>query len=176
VHGIVTGYGGVVAVYSELGKRTSFQLYFPVSSLAVTETVAAPVEVHRGQNEHVLYVDDEPNLVDLVARTLKRLGYRVTGYEQPASALEAFRANPHTFDVVVTDLNMPGMSGFDFATALFLVRPDIPVVMTSGYVSAEDQEKALNMGIRDLIRKPDTIEQLGSALDHIFHQAGHLQG
>jgi PAS domain S-box-containing protein len=127
VHGIVTGYGGAVAVYSELEKGTSFQLYFPVSTSAVTETVSAPVETRRGQNEHVLYVDDEPNLVDLVARTLKRLGYRVTGYEQPARALEAFRANPQTFDVVVTDLNMPGMSGFDFAAALFAVRPDIPV-------------------------------------------------
>ena len=175
VHGIVAGHGGAVAVYSELGKGTSFQLYFPANSLAVTEAVAVPVEARRGQNEHVLYVDDEPNLVDLVARTLKRLGYRVSGYEQPARALAAFRASPQSFDVVVTDLNMPGMSGFEFAAALFAIRPDIPVVITSGYVTAEGQERALNMGIRDLIRKPDTIEQLGSALDQIFHQAGHLQ-
>jgi CheY-like chemotaxis protein len=76
------------------------------------------------------------------------------------------------FDVVVTDLSMPRMSGFDLAEALQAIRPDVPIVMTTGYVKREDQERAVRMGLRDLILKPDTIEQLGQVLDQVFNHAG----
>ena len=112
-------------------------------------------------------------LVDLLARMLKRLGYQVSGYQDAATALQDFKLKPQSFDAVVTDLSMPGMSGFDFASAVLAVRPDIPVVMISGYVRPEDQEKAVQMGLRDLILKPDTVEQLGRTLDQILHQTKH---
>jgi CheY-like chemotaxis protein len=117
-----------------------------------------------------LYVDDEESLVALVTRTLQRLGYKVTGQTDPAKALELFRADPAQFDAVVTDLAMPQLSGFDLASQLLTARPDIPIVMTSGYVRVEDQERALHMGLRDLILKPDTIEQLGRTLDRVFQK------
>jgi CheY-like chemotaxis protein len=99
---------------------------------------------------------------------LERLGYQVTGQTDPVQALKLFRANPAAFDAVVTDLAMPQLSGFDFAAQLLAVRPDLPIVMTSGYVRTEDQERALHMGLRDLILKPDTIEQLSRTLDRLF--------
>ena len=129
-------------------------------------------EEGRGHGERVLYVDDEELLVELVTRTLERLGYRVSGFVDAELALAAFRARPQHFDVVVTDLSMPRMSGFDLAEALQAIRPDVPIVMTTGYVKREDQERAVRMGLRDLILKPDTIEQLGQVLDQVFNHAG----
>jgi len=126
----------------------------------------------HGPSNQLLYVDDEELLVELVTRTLERLGYRVSGFVNAELALAAFRARPQHFDVVVTDLSMPGKSGFDLAEALQAIRPDVPIVMTSGYVKAEDQERAARMGLLDLILKPNTIEELGRALDCVFNPAG----
>jgi PAS domain S-box-containing protein len=171
VHGIIKSHGGAISVYSEPGRGTTFNLYFPASREAVAR-VAEPVrEAQPGRSERVLYVDDDEALVMLVTRTLERLGYQVTGYTDAARALEKFRSSPRDFDAVVTDLSMPVMSGFDLAAAMLAVRADIPIVMTSGYVRPEDQERALRMGLRDLILKPDTIEQLGRTLDQVFLQA-----
>ncbi len=115
-------------------------------------------------------------LVALVTRTLRRIGYRVTGHTNPSQALELFRSNPAQFDAVITDLSMPQLSGFDFSAQLLAIRADLPIIMTSGYVRAEDQERALRMGLRDLILKPDTIEQLGAALDHVFQSIQSPRG
>ena len=168
VHGIMKTHGGAISVYSEPGRGTAFHLYFPASGSAVERAPETRLESIRGRSEHVLYVDDEEPLVELVTRTLERLGYRVSGYTEARRALEEFRARPQDFDAVVTDLSMPGMSGFELAGELLGIRPEIPIVMTSGYLRPEDQEKALQMGLRDLILKPDTIEQLGRTLDRIF--------
>ena len=84
-------------------------------------------------------MDDKENLVVLITRTLGRLGYKVTGETDPIRAVELFRSNPNAYDVA-TDLTMPQLSGFDLSTQLFAIRPDIPIIMTSGYVHPEDQE------------------------------------
>jgi PAS domain S-box-containing protein len=169
VHGIMAKHGGAVRVYSELGKGTIFHLYFPASSAPVV-TKQEPVHKNeRGHNEHILYVDDEEGLVFLGKRLLERLGYVVTGHTDALQALEEFRAHPHTFQAVVTDMAMPGMSGLEFARELLATRPDIPIVMTSGYVRPEDQEKALRMGLRDLLLKPHNADQLARTLDRVLH-------
>jgi PAS domain S-box-containing protein len=169
VHGIMTNHGGTVRVYSEPGRGTAFHLYFPAVGREV-ETMPKPTqEMECGRHEHILYVDDEEPLVFLATRMLERLGYKVTGHTDAAKALEEFRARPRDFDVVVTDLSMPKMSGFALARELLATRADVPIVLTSGYVRPEDQERALEMGLRDLILKPNTIEQLGRTLDQLFH-------
>jgi len=117
----------------------------------------------------VLYVDDEDALVLLITRLLQRRGYRVTGFSDPLQALEWFRSHPQAVDVAVADLSMPGMSGCDLARALQQMRPDLPILMTSGYLRPEDQEMAARIGIRDLILKPHTVEALGETLDRLFH-------
>jgi CheY-like chemotaxis protein len=92
----------------------------------------------------------------------------VTGCERPEEALQKFRAAPYDYDVVVTDLSMPGMSGFDIARELRSIRADMPILMTSGYVRPEDRETARARGIRDLILKPNTVDELGRSLDRVF--------
>ncbi len=168
VHGIMKNHDGVITVYSEPGKGTLFHLYFPASTDNVRAQAPAEKQVPAGHGEHVLYIDDEKALTVLASRILQGLGYRVTTFTDPAAALEAFRSHCDDFDIAVTDLSMPGMSGFALARGLLEIRPELPIVMTSGYVRAEDQETALGMGLRDLILKPNTVEELGDALDRIF--------
>lgn len=171
VHGIMKNHDGGISVYSELGRGTAFRLFFPAAgpAVAVAHETAAPVV--RERTESVLYVDDEEPLILLVTRTLGRLGYKVTGETDPVRALKLFQANPKAYDVVVTDLAMPQLSGFDLSRELLAIRPGVPIVMTSGFVRPEDQERALQMGIGDLILKPDSIDQFGRILDRIFTSA-----
>jgi CheY-like chemotaxis protein len=161
-------------VYSEVGKGTLFNLYFPSAEQEVkplAEQQETPL-VARGQR--ILYVDDDEALVLLAERTLTRLGYAVRGECDSRAALERFRAGPSEFDAVVTDLSMPGMPGFRLARELLSIRPDLPVIVTSGYVTAADQEMAKTVGVRALILKPNTIDELGGALDTLFKRVQNL--
>jgi CheY-like chemotaxis protein len=168
VHGIVRGHAGTINAYSEPGKGTVFHVYFPAVAAAVEAAPAGQRAIQRQRTEHVFYVDDEEALVLLATRLLDRLGYKVTGHTDPQSAIKEFRSHPQDFDVVVTDLAMPRMSGFDLARELRAIRPDVPIVMTSGYLRQEDQEMAETMDIRELILKPHTVEELGRRLDRLF--------
>ena len=120
---------------------------------------------------HVLFVDDEPALVTLTGRGLARLGYRVTGCTNPIQAFATFSAQPEDFDVVITDLSMPSLSGFALARRLYALRPDIPVVVMSGYVSAADRAEADLCGIREIILKPITMDKLDDALRRLFNDS-----
>jgi PAS domain S-box-containing protein len=168
VHGIVKSHDGGICVQSSLGVGTTFKLFFPPSSSAVSTEPQGESLRWRNRTERVLYVDDEESLVLLVTRTLERIGYKVTGQTNPLGALELFRSNPDAYDVVVTDLAMPGLSGFELTSGLQRIRADIPVVITSGYIRPEDQQRAMAMGLRGLILKPNAIEQLCLTLDAIF--------
>jgi len=118
----------------------------------------------RGGGERILYLDDEESLVILAKRMLERMGYHVTGFNDAAKALAAFGAAPQDFDLVLTDLSMPGMSGMDFARQILQMRPDIPVLLATGYVRNEDVEQARAIGIREVIWKPQTIGEMGDLL------------
>ena len=167
VHGIMKDHDGAISCYSEPGKGTIFHLYFPASGATdgVKAAASAPLQ---GHGEHLLYVDDEDALVLLATRSLSKLGYKVTGHTNPAKALQVFKENPGQFSAVVTDLSMPGMSGAELAREIVAIRPDIPVVMTSGYIRPEDEAEAQKIGIREMILKPDTIEELAKALHRVF--------
>jgi CheY-like chemotaxis protein len=107
--------------------------------------------------------------VYLLTRILERLGYAVTGFIDAQVALDAFKADPNAFDVVVTDLSMPGLSGHDLAREILKIRPALPVVMTSGYVRAADRELALRTGVKELVLKPDTAQALGEVLHRLLN-------
>ncbi|MBX3263152.1 MAG: response regulator [Labilithrix sp.] len=165
VDGIVKGHGGALDVESWPGKGTRMSVYLP----AVVEELAGAAagddeDDQRGHGEHVLYVDDEDALVFVATRTLERLGYRVSGFNSASRALEAFRSRPEVYDVVVTDFAMAEMSGLELTSAIREARPDIPVIVTSGYWRPEQEEAAAALGVRDVVCKPDLALGLGPLL------------
>jgi len=164
VHGIVKAHEGAILVDSRVGEGTAFRIYFP--ALLERQRSSAPPRARtiEGQGEHVLCVDDEPALVELLRDQLETLGYRVTAHVSPVEALSDFLAHPLDFDVMLTDLTMPGMSGADLAERILKVRPDLPVVMATGYGHVMSEERARELGLRPLLYKPFTIAVLGDAI------------
>jgi len=168
VHGIVQAHEASIEVESNPGGGSTFRIYFPSVKAPIADVTAPPLDVTpvQGKGKHLLYLDDEAAIIFLMKRLLERKGYRVSGYTEPRQALAAVRANPSEFDLVVTDYYMPGMSGLEVAQALKELRPDLPVVMASGYISEELRTKAPAVGIRELIYKPNTVEDLCEAIAH----------
>jgi len=173
VHGTMRSHGGAVTVESTPGKGSSFALYFPAASeSAVKEDESAPPQMQASAGQRVLYVDDEEALTLLASRALSRLGHQVSSFTDPVEALDAFRARPQDFDVVATDLSMPHMSGFEFASEVLAVRPGMPVLMMTGYLDADDETNARAIGVREVILKPTTMDELGRALDRLLRASG----
>ena len=108
----------------------------------------------------ILYLDDEEPLVFIMKRMLERLGHQVAGFTSADAALAEFGAAPASFHLVLSDMSMPGMSGIDFATAVLKVRPETLVVIASGYMDPKDAERAKAVGVRDCIRKPNTLDEM----------------
>jgi nitrogen-specific signal transduction histidine kinase/ActR/RegA family two-component response regulator len=166
VHGIVAAHKGAVTVDSVLGQGSTFHLYLPLTDHGpfVVPTAPAPLELMQGQGQHVLCVDDDPAMLIMVEGLLQRSGYRVTAIESPREALAAMRAQPNAFDVIVTDFNMPELTGIDFAHEVLRMMPAVPVVITSGYISEELRAAASRVGVRRLLEKEYTLEQLASVV------------
>ena len=171
VHGIVTAHGGAVEVDSAPGEGTVFRVYFPALAARAAEP-QRPISTHaRGGGQMVLCVDDEPSIVDLLSAQLESLGYRVTPHTSPVDALADFLARPEAFDAVVTDLTMPGMSGADLVERLLETRPDLPIVMATGYGRVMSEERARDLGVRRLLLKPFTMAALADALHEVIRPA-----
>ena len=126
--------------------------------------------------KHVLYVDDEAMVARMGERILKKLGYVVTALTNSVEALEAFKANPFRYDVVVTDQSMPQMSGVGLAKKLIEIRPDIPIVLTSGYGTIEDELKSRAAGIREYAPKPVEIKSLAQIIEKLVRQKLGTEG
>jgi CheY-like chemotaxis protein len=164
VHGIVKQLEGVVSVYSEVGRGTTVNIYLPLHDREPTSALPAPNPVAKGNDEHILFVDDEEALAALGKSMLERLGYRVTAETSSVEALKIFRAQPNDFDLVITDQTMPHMSGVEFAKVLLEIRPELPVILATGYSTAINPEKAHAIGIREFLFKPNTAQALGEAI------------
>jgi len=163
VHGIVQAHHGTIDVRSALGEGTTVAVYLPAvlpPSAALAPAVSAPGAGVRGQGERIMYVDDDEAMVFLVTRMLKDSGFSVDGYQSAERALAAVQAKPHGFDLVVTDYNMPQLSGLDLARQLMSIRPDLPVVITTGDITEELSSGAEKAGVRRLVYKPDTVDEL----------------
>jgi len=170
VHGIVSSHGGAVTVESELGQGTSFHIFFPQMLQPHTEEKpagAAPAAVQEG-HECLLFVDDEPALVDIGREILSTLGYRVETCTSSVEALDMFKADPRRFDMIITDLTMPKMTGDLLAIEVMKIRPDIPVILFTGYSDVVSRERYQALGIRDCLLKPLTRKDLATSIRKVF--------
>ena len=168
VHGIVKSSGGAITVQSEVGKGTEFDVYFPL----LKETGAVPQKEAStpivGGEERILFVDDEEVLVELGKNMLSGLGYRVEGRTSSLEALELFRTEPERFDLVITDMTMPNMTGLELAQELMRIRPDIPVILCTGFSELVTAERAKSLGLKEFIMKPVVLRQLAGAVRRSF--------
>jgi PAS domain S-box-containing protein len=153
VHGIVKSHEGTISVQSQYGQGTTVSIFFPVAEEpAVIET--EPVEDLPTGNERILFVDDEESILYAGRMSLERLGYQVEVRLDPVEALELFRANPDQFDLVITDMTMPKMTGDQLVREILKIRPDMPIIISTGFHEKVDEEKARQIGIRQYIEKP----------------------
>jgi DNA-binding NtrC family response regulator len=157
-----------------VGCGTLFELYLPTSGHdggtdAQDLAVVAPSVPDAG--DHVLFIDDEPLLVVLAERALPRFGYRVTAFTDARAAIDAFVADPASFDICVTDMNMPTLSGLVVATELKRARPDFPVVLLSGYMAADISAQAEQIGMAEVLGKPIEMGALSDVLQRLLHGA-----
>jgi PAS domain S-box-containing protein len=173
VHGIVESHHGAIIVNSTPDMGTTFTLYLPVAEKPPAEPPAdavatAPIQTAQAPGDlRILYLDDDESLVFLVNRMLGRRGYRVSGFINPREALDALQADPALFDLIVTDFNMPGLSGLDVAREVRSLRGDLPVVIASGFIDDELRAKAEAIGVREVIFKANAIEDLCDAFARV---------
>jgi len=167
VHGIVADLGGAIDVRTSLGQGTAFTIWLPMSGEAAAPATEIATLPH-GHGETVMIVDDEKSLVALSEEMLAELGYEPLGFNSSVAALEAFRESPQRFDIVITDETMPDLIGSALADKLREIRPDIPIVLMSGYAGTHVLERARAAGISEVLRKPlqgkDIAECLGRVL------------
>jgi PAS domain S-box-containing protein len=154
VHGIVADFGGVIDVATQLGVGTTFTIWLPAAG-PVPRLLAEPAgQLPRGNGETIMIVDDERMLVALAEETLAGLGYEPVGFDSSVAALQAFRAEPNRFDLVLTDETMPDLTGTELAAKIRQLRPEISIILMSGYGGAQLSERAQAAGVIDVLRKP----------------------
>jgi len=162
VHGIMKSCDGAIGVYSAPNKGTTFHLYFPALDFDTPPAAPQDASLSRGHGQSVLFIDDEPVLGTLGERFLTRLGYTSVIESDANAALALFSQRP--FDLVITDLTMPQLSGIDLARRLWEIRPGTRVILTTGYSATLDSPRAREIGFRELLLKPYSIQALGDCI------------
>lgn len=169
VHGIVISMKGAVQVYSESGKGTQFNVYFPVETALIQgERFNHTREKLITGTEQILLVDDEEDIITMEKQMLERLGYQITSRTDSIEALDTFRSDADKFDLVITDMAMPKMSGDRLAAELIKIRPDIPIVICTGFSETLSEEKAASLGIKGFLLKPIIMVDLAQKIRQVL--------
>jgi len=169
VHGIVRSHGGIVAMASEEGKGATFDVFLPIVEWT-TDPESSIDKSLPGGTEWILFVDDEPPLVNLGKEMLESLGYHVVARTSSIDALEAFKAGADRFDLVITDMTMPHMTGDRLAGELMAVRPDIPVILCTGFSARMDEKRAAAVGIRAFLAKPILKQDMARTIRRVLNE------
>jgi CheY-like chemotaxis protein len=168
VHGIVKRHNGAVTVQSEPGRGTSFQVYLPKLT-AASSTQAVKAQALPQGTESVLLVDYDETIIRAGKRVLESLGYQVTVRTNSQDAFKLLESNSQQYDLLITDYTMPGMTGADLALKVAKIRPDMPIILCTGYSEHVNEERAKALGIREYLMKPfvrrDMAEAVRRALD-----------
>jgi CheY-like chemotaxis protein len=168
VHGIVTGMGGGIIVQSEIDKGTSIHVYLPVMKYKQEFSDDCSDTVLTKGSEHILLVDDEEAIIIMEKEILEGLGYKVTTRTSSIEALEVFRAVPYRFDIVITDLTMPNMAGDKLSKKIIQLRPDIPILLCTGFGDVLSREQIASAGIKDIVLKPVTINDFAQKIQEVL--------
>jgi CheY-like chemotaxis protein len=167
VHGIVKGSGGDISVYSEPGQGTVFKILFPSIEQSV-EDKSEVEDLAIGRGQRVLFVDDEALLVDVAKQMLPQLGYKVSSFTSSVEALESFRRTPEKFDLVITDYTMPKMTGTQLAREMHSIKPEVSIILCTGFNQNLNQEELSDFGIDALLMKPLYEHELAQVLHRVL--------
>jgi CheY-like chemotaxis protein len=168
VHGIVADLGGGIDVSTVVGRGTTFTIWLPCTGEAAAATTELATRLPHGNGQRILIIDNEKSLVALAEEILAELGYEPIGFSSSVDALQEFRETPQHFDAVLTDETMPDLTGIDLAGEIALLRPDMPIVMMSGFGGEQLPERAQAIGIRELLRKPLQKKDLAECFERVL--------
>jgi PAS domain S-box-containing protein len=169
VHGIVKNHGGVITVQSNYGKGTVFNIFLPCVEKTFQNTIPQK-QLISTNHEKILFVDDDKAIVDAARRMLERLGYEVSTALNGAQALEFFQSEPHPFDVIITDMTMPDFTGVDLAKRIFKIAPETSIILCTGFSTAINPQKAIDLGFKDFLLKPVTKNKIAETIRKVLDQ------
>ncbi len=167
VHGIVTSHGGALTIYSEVGAGTTVHAYLPQANREGQAEAETIQDVPPG-HERILLIDDEAALVRILERGLRKLGYAVTSATSPVDALAQFKSDPTAFDIIISDLTMPKMTGLEFTAEIRTIRPDLPFVIASGHADDSLREKIAGIGVSFFLAKPIRVPEVAHLIRSIL--------
>jgi len=171
VHSLVKSYKGDIKVKSKPGKGTTFNIYLPAYKTEVS-TNFLPDDVKNGQTKkHIMLIDDDDDILQIQKQLIEHLGYKVTAFNDSLLALESFSQNPHNYDLILTDMNMPELSGLALSKLMLHINSQIPIILCTGFTDSVNEATLKSVGIKKFVLKPLTTQKLSHDLKSVLNES-----